>query len=132
MRTTILIALLLVKCTGTTLDGTPESTPEPPVHAPVPTTLAGCAEDELECMDPTNTVLVCIDPRTNPENCGACGTTCVNGPCLAGSCMVQCLCMSPCGDTTIYLGEWEPYADAAGRCMDVLDCDEHCECECGP
>jgi hypothetical protein len=52
-------------------------------------TIAGvCAAPDQECAADGGTPF-CVDLATDPENCGACGTTCVSGlDCIAGVCEV--------------------------------------------
>lgn len=89
----------------------PEPGPRQP--SPVVPPLERCRGDSVECEG------VCVDPRSDPLNCGTCGFEC------------------PLGDEC-HLGECCPITDALcdGRCTDLRTDDDNCgtcglECEAG-
>ena len=75
-----------------------------------------CVQNQLECGGST-----CVDPMSDPLNCGACGSICSEGAaCVAGDCTASCeapleLCGVLCVDT----------ATTAAHCGS-------CDHDCGP
>ena len=53
--------------------------------------LAQCLEPLAICGDQ------CVDPMTDPENCGGCNTMCLSGVCLSGECLACAAEESVCG-----------------------------------
>lgn len=51
------------------------------------TSLQGCSGDTLACGDS------CVDVKTDPDNCGACGVTCsgATSGCVSGKCAAVCV-----------------------------------------
>ncbi|MBL8921718.1 MAG: hypothetical protein JNJ54_22855 [Myxococcaceae bacterium] len=65
-----------------------------------------CGAPLLECGG------ACVDPRSDPANCGACGTTCTGGQsCVARQCTLLCQ-----GGTR----------DCGGACVDIAAHPSHC------
>jgi hypothetical protein len=54
-----------------------------PAAAATVTATFGCAESATMCGS------TCVDLTTDPDNCGACGTSCAGGTCSAGVCQPQ-------------------------------------------
>lgn len=74
------------------------------------TTGSVCPEGQIECAG------VCLDPTTDPENCGDCGTVCDPGTaCMGGA------CFSTCGPDEAY---------CAGNCVDMASDVNNCG-DCG-
>ena len=53
----------------------------------------GCADSEICCDD------VCVDPESDPANCGGCGHDCLGGQCSAALCQPVLLWQAPEGRT---------------------------------
>ncbi len=77
-----------------------------------------CASDELRCSGS------CIDPQTDPNNCGVCGVVCASGTCTEGACEFA----YSCSDTTFqdryspgYTAERDPNVDSLLASMDIND-----------
>ena len=92
---------------------------------------SGNASDAAACDQPYTTCAgACVDPKTDPSNCGACGKTCLGAQtCVNGQCQLTCpLHESICSD-----GEGGKYcvdtkADNAncGKCGAQCKADEVC------
>jgi hypothetical protein len=68
-----------------------------PVGTSRPTPTVSCAPLELGCGG------VCVDPRSDRRNCGACGHDCQGGACSAGACQPITLASNLSGPCAIVL-----------------------------
>jgi len=73
---------------------------------PPPSSQGDCDEGFIDCGD------ACVDPLTDPKNCGSCGNDCNEGVCVEGACADEC----PPGTL-----ECEP-----GSCSDISVDPVHC------
>ena len=79
----------------------------------------GCGDDALDCGDG-----VCVDPQTDPDNCGGCGTVCGDDEsCVDGSCS----CLPSCGDREC--GD-DGCGGTCGTCGDDRLCGSGGQCLC--
>lgn len=74
------------------------SLPAKTADADVDTGPVGCTGTLTSCGG------VCVDTRSDPNNCGTCGTSCSGKPCSASKCVVMCPtattnCTGACVDT---------------------------------
>jgi hypothetical protein len=91
----------------------PEPAPDPELAAePAPAT---CADQGL-----TDCAGVCVDPQTDPNNCGVCGTVCASGQCAGG------LCVETVAEAPAPAGCPEGQADCGGGCIDVVSDPANC------
>ncbi|MCB9641753.1 MAG: hypothetical protein H6728_01630 [Myxococcales bacterium] len=84
----------------------------------VPKVSAGnaCASDETECNG------VCIRTQVDPQNCGACGTTCATGEVCSQRCLRFGACASgetDCGGACVTLKRTLQTAEPAERSVRV-------------
>ena len=80
-------------------------------------TLPTCETGQTLCAGP-----LCTDLQTDPDNCGACGTSCPSGEvCVAGACATSC----PTGDDVC-----TPDGGSRGFCVDVKNDNQNCG-KCG-
>jgi hypothetical protein len=74
------------------LDG--EAADSPGEDAGVDTALV-CLDPQIACNNQ------CVDPASDPENCGDCNEICATGVCLQGDCLVCSSDQSVCGQTCV-------------------------------
>jgi hypothetical protein len=66
-----------------------------------------CTDPQILCDNQ------CVDPTSNPQNCGACHNPCATGVCLGGHCLVCNTGETACGQQCVNLGT---HPDNCGRC----------------
>lgn len=67
------------------------------------TATVACDGGEIDCWG------ACVDPQTDPDNCGTCGTACPTGECNAGECPVVKLCYAKTAIVQPLIADWESY-----------------------
>lgn len=115
-------ALLAAACSGNVV-----------VEDPDTTTASGCDAGEISCGG------ACVDPSSDPENCGGCGAVCSGGVCDGGQCIVDPGC--PPGLVECSAGCVDVATDPqnCGLCDNVCEAGAQCfgglcqiaECFCG-
>jgi hypothetical protein len=102
--------------------------------------LCGCG---LLCTPDGGTAATCIDPKTDPNNCGACGTSCpTTAACQGGACVcpgTQIICGGVCVDPNSDVNNCNgcgqrcaaPFTSCAGGQCDCPIASGTGECACG-
>lgn len=92
--------------------------PDASVPVSVPCTGVGsppdcaCALGQLKCP----LTLTCVDARTDPANCGACGNMCLPSEvCAAGDCAPRCGTLSLCGEICVDTAEDLAHCGGCGQ-----------------
>lgn len=58
-------------------------------------TVLVCTDPSIVCNEQ------CVDPMSDPENCGDCNTLCASGVCIEGTCLVCAADQSVCGQSCV-------------------------------
>ncbi len=86
-----------------------------------------CGTDSLICGS------TCVDPLTDPQNCGGCGKLCPSGQvCVNGTCGLDCGNLNQCGGSCVDL---QSDAKHCGQCSTYCSTDQVCDsgqCVCAP
>ena len=98
--------------------------------APIDSGDLTCAAPEVPCRG------VCLDPSSDPANCGACGVACPSGSvCVVGQCRPLCPTgQTRCGDRCVSTQTDNAHCGACGdACAPGLVCSQgRCGPSCGP
>jgi hypothetical protein len=138
--TTISSALLLAGCGGQSLspadagadasvgDAAQEAAPAIEAGAPDAASCDGCAPGLLCCNVLMGGTYSCIDPKTDPLDCGGCNNECGvnkycgNGACAVPPCTSSCTDGLCCGDTCCAHGRICCTTDGGLQCIGGITC----------
>lgn len=80
------------------------------------TSLSGCSSGGLACTDGSDE---CVDGRSDPKNCGACGNVCSNGKVCAGG---ACATKAAACDTCVSAARTDACASQVSTCQASAEC----------